>query len=172
MDDFLRDVYLHEIVRQCEIALRSDQQLREALYMDDRLGVWQSIQSFLAATANLSKLLTTPKSALVSERGDVLRGLLAVAPSSPVLARTMRNHVEHFDERLDTWAATDQHRRIVTDVIGPEQSISVDGAPVRYHRRYDPSSHTFHFLDDSIDLRSTCTEVRRICDLAHSLAGR
>ena len=58
--------------------------------------IWCSVQAFLVAAGNISKLLWPPKP-LLPERGAELRANLSVGDDSPLEPRTFRNHFEYFD---------------------------------------------------------------------------
>ena len=51
-------------------------------------------------------------------RGDELRAMLGVDEVSPQSSRKFRNHFEHFDERLEAWAAED-HAFLYDCNVGP-----------------------------------------------------
>lgn len=82
--------------------------------------IWPAISSFLASTARVSKMLNPigygserPKKAGNSQvrhdrrhyRADSLRTLLEIDEGSAILDRAVRDADEHFDDRLDAWAA-------------------------------------------------------------------
>jgi hypothetical protein len=71
---------------------------------------WYSVQSLLMAAANVSKLLWPTYRRgenLIPCRGEELRKSLAISDEhSPLSDRTLRNHFEHFDARLEHWPAS------------------------------------------------------------------
>src|SRR5579859_2804722 len=73
--------------------------------------VWAAAQALLVASALVSRLLwpTVPKDralrALTIRRGRALRKALMVVHDSPLRSKELRDHIEHFDERLDEWVA-------------------------------------------------------------------
>jgi len=77
---------------------------------------WYSVQSLLMAVANVSKLLWPmyrKGENLVSGRGEELRESLGIGDSHALLSdRTLRNHFEHYDARLEHWAATSEKRNL------------------------------------------------------------
>jgi hypothetical protein len=112
MDPFVPKVILNEVVTQCDFALRAMDLLRRSLAAKDSRGVFCSARAFLGATGNVSKLLW-PSSTKYSERGDKLRQTLEVSDDSPAAPRIFRNHFEHFDERLEEWAARSKRKNFV-----------------------------------------------------------
>jgi hypothetical protein len=65
--------------------------------------IFGSLQALLVSSANISKLFVPSRAQRKSgipRRGAILQERLRVAADSPVLDRALRNHFEHFDERL------------------------------------------------------------------------
>lgn len=120
-----------EVARQCRFAIFAFQDLEQAIQAEykDSDRIWYYIQALLIAAANVSKLLYLPENKGFSkkkpkndfaERKKLLRESLDVSNDSILLTkgiRDIRNHFEHFDERLDTWAASENHS-IVDSCIG------------------------------------------------------
>jgi hypothetical protein len=111
MEKQLLNCFQLEVVRQCRWAILAIEDLEEALkgltsgklaheYGMSRL--WMSIQTFLVAVGNISKLLW-PSQPQLPDRGPDLRASLGVGDTSCLKTRTFRNHFEHFDERLETF---------------------------------------------------------------------
>jgi len=63
--------------------------------------LWLSL--LLNCAANVSKLLWGVKKTLAAERRR-LREYFQVTDASPVKDRKLRDHFEHFDERIADWA--------------------------------------------------------------------
>lgn len=137
---------------------------------------WGSIQTLVGCAANISKLLwgTSHKSA--SERAD-LRAMLSVSESSPldVTGRLVRNHLEHFDERLVEWhdAASSRNVTFIDRVIGLSPTDVVP-TPARtdIFRTYDPSSGKLVFWGDALSIPEVVEEVSRILPLARAEADK
>src|SRR5579862_3776447 len=119
--DFLQ-VFLGEVVWQSAVALEAMTQLREALAQPPSPSgnnrAFFHIQAFLVAAANVSKLLWPSGN---RKRGNELRRLLSVTEDSPIANRTLRNHFEHFDERIDSWTTKSKHHMFIdrTILVGP-----------------------------------------------------
>jgi hypothetical protein len=95
------------------------------------LEYWAAVQTLLVAAANVSKLLWPPgPSSLgaVPDRGEQVRRLLGIADDSPLRDRAARNHAEHFDERLERWAARTTRRDFVDMSAGPIERITSQGS--------------------------------------------
>jgi hypothetical protein len=104
---------------------------------------WFWMQSFLVAAASVSRLLwgTNPKA---EARREPLRQALGVDDASPVRDRTLRNHFEHLDERIETSAAAGS---FVGDSVMPSGSFyhqeSMPDRGKAQLRNYDPSPGDF-----------------------------
>ena len=108
--------------------------------------LWYSLQNFLVAIANVSKLLWNGEA-----RGDKLRKLYDVEESSPVKDRRFRNHFEHFDERIDRWAASSARTGFVDSNIGPKGSIAGPDK-TDYFRNLDPTKCILTYASEDYEL--------------------
>jgi len=153
MDRFLRDQFLMEIKHQCNFAniayddfvyvlsrMKIDRQM-------DRL--WYSLQSFLIASANISKIFWPKNQSPYKERGEFLRTLLKIDDSAPFKFRHPRNHFEHFDERLDDWYLESTHHNIIDTSIGNEMHIS---GKIDYMRFFNTQKFVFRFRGDEYEI--------------------
>jgi hypothetical protein len=109
---------------------------------------WYSIQAFLGAVANISKTLWGVAGPADEARREALRSHLSISGSSPLEARTMRNHVEHFDERLDAWANAGFLSSMNRD-FGP---VPPERNPETTFLNFDPATQTLSFKNNSISV--------------------
>ena len=149
MDKQLADAFLRELKRQCDFVLLASQDLAASLKPRDADRVWYSLQALLVAGGNVSKILwpsatSGPKGQV---RGDSLRDALGVQEGSPLRCRKLRNHLEHFDERLDD--LLDGPCLVVDSNIGPANAIRAQGLSLRH---YDPRLGVISFAGDSYEL--------------------
>jgi hypothetical protein len=84
-------IFQMEVERQCRFSLIALQDLEKALQNCDMDRIWYSVQSFLGAAGNISKILWPPNRDF-SARGAELRASLFVSGDSPLEPRTFRNH--------------------------------------------------------------------------------
>lgn len=103
-----RTFYVAELVRQSAYALLALNRAVEMAEAGLEPEPWPQVQAFLGAAANVSKILwpvrvndTNLRSRWRKFRGEKLRSELEIADSSALRDRTIRNVVEHYDERLD-----------------------------------------------------------------------
>jgi hypothetical protein len=77
------------------------------------------------AVVNISKILcpSAPCNSTLSKeadtRGKSLRNYLAVDDTSPLRSRKFRNYFEHYDFRIEQWAAKSKDRMIIQSNIAP-----------------------------------------------------
>lgn len=181
MDNFLKRVYVMEVKSQATFATHAIMDLNESLKnLGDVHGnrrihseVFRQTHSFLTHASNVSRLFWPPRlnkkkdeptedyekrSAFTKARGKALRELFAINEQSPLKNRDLRDHLEHYDERLDHWSNTSQNRNICSDTIGPPNAIS-GIAPTDTMRWFDPTTNSFLFRGEKYELQALVTEV-------------
>jgi hypothetical protein len=86
-------------------------------------------------------------------RGRSLREAIGInSDDHPVKNRKLRDHLEHFDERLDDWNDNRQRKAYVQDNIGPWASLGqFDDRDVM--RWYDPVTKEFLFRGERFSLQ-------------------
>jgi hypothetical protein len=178
LDKHIKSIYLHEVERQCVFALNAASEVNEALQQASNGDeVFRNLHSLLTHASNVSRLLwpanppkkkgeTKEKYASrrksIMSRGRTLRQLVNVPDAGhPLQKRTLRDHIEHFDERLDDWQATSKRRNIVQDLIGPHNSITGIDDSDRM-RAFDPSTKEFNFRGESYDLQKIVTAIAQV----------
>lgn len=141
-----------------------------ALAANDLDRLWTAIQSLLVGAANTSKLLwgtgwSAKQRKEVAERRRSLREALGVSDESPLASRDLRNHFEHFDERIERWADEDPHRNLVDTNVGSIGTIpGVD--PRQLMRHFDPSTATVYFRGEAFELQPIVTAADEIAAAA------
>ncbi len=160
MDKMLLRIFQREVERQTRFALLSFSDLEAALKMADMDRIWPAIQGFLVAAGNVSKLLW-PAQPSVPNRGEELRQSLAVAGDSILAPRTFRNHFEHFDERLEQWAASSQRKNFADSNVGPPGMIS-GLEPGDYLRNLDTTQCAVTFRGDTYHLTPLVAAVKEL----------
>ena len=152
MDKQLLQIYYFEIVRQCDFALLAVQHLKMALTSNDTGSLtWYSLQNFLVAVGNLSKICW-PVKKLSEKRGQELRKKLGVLDNVSIAPRIFRNHFEHFDERLENWAKSSKRRNFIDSNIGPQNMIvGIDTSD--FLRNFDQNTWILTYRGDSYELK-------------------
>jgi hypothetical protein len=205
VDPFSRQIFYHEIKRQCAFALMAYEDIKQALneyhrprpaspkpnsedvaqirlsmarreqwlramatYDQQREAaherLWYSVQAFLGAAGNISKLLWPAYrkgEELIPQRGPELRASLAVEEDSPLAPRTLRNHFEHFDARLEAWAVSSTPRGFVDSNIGPASMVS-GFDPGHCLRNFDTVNFAVTFQGETYRLRPIIEAIQAI----------
>jgi hypothetical protein len=144
---------------------------------DDRF--WLAIQSFVVSAANVSKFLWPPRPESRASRDQPiiarcldLREWLGIGEDSALKSRELRNHLEHFDERIDAWAKGGN--TIYADqCFGPAGKPLVhgedvpDGSQIQF-RSYDPARGVVGFQGDYLELRPLHAALK---DLLEKIRG-
>jgi len=72
-------IFQREVERQCKFAVIAAEDMNKALQITDTDRLWYSIQAFLVAAGNVSKLLWSP-CPQIPERAEELKKSLGVGP--------------------------------------------------------------------------------------------
>ncbi|MGI6241085.1 MAG: hypothetical protein ACOYJW_04010 [Candidatus Omnitrophota bacterium] len=153
-------VFIGEIVLQSKIAELSAKRLSAIKDNFDQIEVWSSIQSILVAAGNVSKILW-PQEKKYAVRGKRLRELLKVDDNNLLSDRSLRNHFEHYDDRIEKWFKG-RSSAVYSDLaIDPLKSMRRN-FPTNHHRAYDPLTQTLTFRGESFDLAAVLKELKEI----------
>jgi len=168
MDDRLIKLFQMEIKNQCEFALHSIESINKLMMPPlakfDSNQVWFYIQSFLNSTANVSKLLFGTKEKVSAARKP-LRDSLNVSDDSIIKIRDMRNHFEHFDERIEKWNKTSVRHNFADQLIGPTDMIP--GLEQNdYFRHFDTSKKAIRFNGEEYLIQPIVDELVKIHTVA------
>ncbi len=161
MNERILQIFQREAAQQCQFGILAANDLNAGLAAHDNQRIFMAVQSLLIAAGNVSKLLW-PIRDKYSERGERLRESLGVADTS-VLAppRRIRDHFEHFDERLEDWAASSERHNIVDLCVGPPNMI-VGLDPGDFMRNYDTTTNTVTFRGESYAVQPIVTALQQI----------
>jgi hypothetical protein len=73
----------------------------------------------------------------------------------------LRDHLEHFDERLDHWERTSKRRNFVQDMIGPKNAIAgLEESDMM--RWFDNSTLHFRFRGEEFDLQLLARSIEEV----------
>jgi hypothetical protein len=160
MEKIVLRIFQKEVERQCRFALIAIQDLEQALQVGDLDRLWYSVQAFLIAVANISKLLWGSNPSSEKERAE-LRASLSLSDNSPIRSRKFRNHFEHFDERLEQWATSSKRHNFVDQNVGPPSMI-VGVDPEDFLRNFDTENFAVTFKGEVYELRPVINAIRDI----------
>jgi hypothetical protein len=163
--------YLNELLIQSEYARTSVGRMNEMLTEGNPAPFFREAQGFLSHAAAISRILWPPqvkgraKNTRAKDRGEHLRAVLGVSDNHPLRTRTLRDHLEHFDERLDQWSQETTHGVIIDLCIGPALPAFFQGAAVDrgdFLRVYEPDRQVFTFRGDEFNIQELVTGVNGI----------
>ena len=101
------NIYIGEARTQIRFALRAHQHFLQARDANDAEEIFSSLHHFMVHLAAVDRLLDLKSN---SDRASILESKIDLRGIDLKPARRMRNHLEHYDERLDKWiAAHDGH---------------------------------------------------------------
>lgn len=169
MQAFIEMVYLRELLGQCESGRAAVKRMNELLRGRQTTEFFREAADFLQHAACISRLLwPAPKGnaaerARAMARGNDLRCALRVDDTHVLRVRDLRDHLEHYDERIDDWAETSPNRNIVDNMIGPRGAIAGDAIKDKdIMRLYDPATKQFVFRGESFDIQALVNGVEDI----------
>jgi hypothetical protein len=147
---------MEEIARKMEDLRKMGNQIN--LYRDK---CWNYLQSFLTTAANISKIFWPARhgeSKEYSQRGMDLRNLLNVSDKSPLNNRDLRNHLEHYDERLHDWAKKSKIGALVTRNLS---SVNTDD-PYADMANFDMQKYIVSFWGKYYEILPLVSEIRTL----------
>ncbi|RWU07920.1 hypothetical protein EGC76_11840 [Pseudidiomarina gelatinasegens] len=197
MDDFLKGVYVSEVKKQCEFGLAAVSYLNHALHQihNDALQrdeqqfyhseVFRQTHSLLTHASNVSRMFWPPlpkqkknetdehyESRLLNidkvVRGRALKSEYGLDDSNPLKNRSLRDHLEHYDERLDHWRNNSVNRNILSDTIGPPNAV-VGLAESDMMRWFDPTRSMFRFRGEEYDLQAIASSIDQLLVISRRL---
>ncbi len=152
-ETFVVGIYAGEVQFQIESFRRATEAFDKAKSIGDTEGRFIALHHAMGHAAAISRILFPEKLNSVGEkRREFLRKKLGIEPTSPLKARTLRNHMEHFEQRLDTWAADLRpNKSFVNRVCMPRETlVGVDDRDIL--RMYDPSTLDYVFRGDRFNI--------------------
>ena len=100
------------------------------------------------------------------DQGKTLRTALGIKGSPLLESRTVRNALEHFDERLDRYFEAG-HRVVVDRNIGPKNRLVVIGdKPALHLRLIDTEAGTVSVLEDAVPIQGLFDAIADVSNRA------
>ena len=171
MDDFLKRIYLQQVKQECEFCLAAVTKMNEILELQDQSknDFFREALDLVHHAAAVSRIFWPPgcrdkkKKVRAQRRGQVLRDQLDIQSNHSIQKRKLRDHFEHFDERLDDWAENSRNKNIVGSLFGPRSAIGGDGiddSDIIHH--YDPATKIYSFRGEPFDIQELVTGINDI----------
>lgn len=159
-DDHVLHVVKREVWQQCRFALIAAKDIKDRLAAEnvDVERVFHCLHAFLAAAANISKLLDGERE--IRER---LRAEVGATEDALERMKNLRNHFEHYDERLEAWAKRDPDPNFVDmKLTAPFGGVSGLDASHSVLRNFEPATWVATFGDDEFDLMPALRAIEEI----------
>lgn len=130
----------------------------------DLEALFWNLDHFINRAAMVSKMLwPSSQGTFAQQRGTILREALLVANDSTLNARVLRNHLEHFDERIDEWYEKSGFRIYADRIVGPREMMIFPGKPDHsIFRHYSPNDGIYSFHGDEVNVQLMGAELQRI----------
>jgi hypothetical protein len=162
---FQRQVHL-----QCQAVLVGVHDFNGALVTGDVTNAWIAMQNILTAAANISKALWGSRGKHAKAR-EGLRTSLQVDDTSPLREVAMRNHFEHYDERLDHWwAKSERHNHMDMSIMPPNMVQGLDDTDA--FRVFDPTTGDLIFWGERFNVNELAQEATRLLPIAAAEARK
>jgi hypothetical protein len=162
MDLHLLRIFQKQVLVQCEFMRFAAYDLNESLKIRNAKRTFYSLQNFLNATANVSKALWGQNDLRLEER-KALRESIGVPDDSPLRVVALRNHFEHFDERLETWWRDSTTHSYIDFNLTPKTTVNNPALKdIDWFRNFDPSTTNVYFWGQQFNVQELIDEVQRI----------
>ena len=125
----------------------------------DRQVILNELQSIVFQGAALSRYFWPVRKGHET-RAAHLRDALDITDGNPLESRSLRNAIEHFDERLDHYLAQRLVGHVFPQFVGPRPKQ--DGVPGHYFRAYYLDEGIFELLGDFYEIDPITNEILRI----------
>ena len=129
----------------------------------DSHSVLDELQNIILQGAAVSRYFW-PSNDAHEARGRELREMFRVTEDSRLKSRSLRNMIEHFDEKLDHYLAKGIVGHVIPHYFGPEGDSS--GVPRHCFRAYFINVGVFEILGNRYEIEPIANELLRLNELA------
>jgi hypothetical protein len=163
MDIMCLQAFQLQVLFQCECAVRARTDVTEALHRKNVREVFYALQNLLTATANISKALWGSGGKAANKRKQ-LRDSIGVADDSPLRTVSVRNHYEHFDERIERWWVESPSHSYLDMNVASRANLAKMGRfhPMDCFRNFDPKTDELTFWGEDFNIRELLQEIEKI----------
>ncbi len=163
--------YIHSMLFNTRSAVNSINSLQKAFgtlpqncsFADiehlDRQVILNELQNIVLQGAALSRYFWPVRKGHEA-RAAHLRDALGMTDGNPLESRSLRNAIEHFDERLDHYLAQGLVGHVFPQFVGPRPKQ--DGVPGHFFRAYYLDEGIFGMLGDCYEIEPIAKEILRI----------
>lgn len=168
------DIYGRSIYHSASRAIHAFRRFDGAVEAKNDAEAVSSVHEALGHCGNLSRYFWPSRQnsrrkstfmALAEARGKTLRKIFDVADDSPLKDRSLRDSLEHFDERLDLYFLAFDGGLIMPDpMIGPYQIAKIQYGHI--FKVVDPNNQVFVLLGVEFRYGELRPEIERIVSLS------
>jgi len=169
MEQDLERTYLEQALQDCKLCMISTVRFNYAMAHQDDCDPFDHITALINHSAAVSRMFWPPGSpnklskARSKARGDYLRNSVGVEDDHSVRQRKLRDHFEHYDERLDEWAESSFNRSIILKMIGSRELIQgpyIGDGDIIHH--FNPENRTYYFRGEAFNIQQIVDGVEDI----------
>lgn len=128
---------------------------------NDPFAAFTHVESFVTHAAAVSRIFwpATKDKALrprADQRSEYLRSLLGIPARNQghrVEKHELRDHLEHYDERLDSWHDESPNKIYIGRIYGNSAGLVAGHDPKDVIEEYDPTTKIFKFRDKPYQLQ-------------------
>lgn len=154
-------MFLVQLQFQCHVVVTSAKEVDVGVAAHDSGRVFVHLQSLLNAAASISKVCWGQSGRRANGRGGI-RQAIGVSDDSSLREVSARNHLEHFDERLeDVWWPNSTTHRAADLSVGPI-GVIYKIAPQDRLRYFDPTTGDLYYFGEHFNIRAITEEARRL----------
>ncbi len=142
------------------------EQVQHGVERREEQRVWNEIRMALHFAANVPRVFfpTGGASATAKTRCQHMRDLVGISAGHPIEQRGLRNHVEHFDERLDDWTTPSPRPFLTYELVRQPDIPTLPDTWDAVCMIYDAAAHEVRILGESfslLELESTIADVQK-----------
>lgn len=151
---------IFEYIEDIKLIKNSEDLFRS--YLDNQDNILDHLQNVILNSAALSRYFWCPRSKkdnIHSRRSVFLKDIFLVKEDNPLKNRDLRNHIEHFDEKLDIALQDIIAGNIIPKYLG--STLPDDGVKKYFFRAYFLDTGIFEILGKQFEIQPIVNEVRR-----------
>lgn len=181
IDSFLESAFL-EIEDQCNMAIAAFNYLKGSLHTMDRNLIWGLTEIILTSSANISRIFwpgppRTKEFGVtkqeVDDRASYLKSILNIDDKLTLSDRDLRDHFEHYDERLQSWAKKSKNRILLRRNIGARGDIRVANADQYADMgNLDTTTFTVTFWNKAFEIPVIIQEIEKILQATENMINQ
>ena len=122
--------------------------------------ILDKFQNIILNVAGISRFFWPSKDYQI--RGEKLRKVYHVSDSGVLKNRDVRNHIEHFDEKLDDFLRKFSTWKVMQKYVGP---VFFSSDATVFFRAYFYDKQIFKMLNVEFEIKPIIAEIRRIHEI-------